>query len=329
MDFRTISRAIPPISAISLGSWNTFSRCTPAGLEALLGTAFEHGINLLDVGYYWDKPDTEDAVAAALRALNTPRDRYMIAQKLWLWDYPEERFEAQLARSLTRLGQDHIDIIMVSRPTAGLDFASYVAEVVALVEKGMGRSWGVTNFLPEQVADAFALCDANGWPRPAMLQMQYNAMRRGVVEGPGYAELFASGAIGLCAAHTMEGGILAGHLDRDRVDPPAFAEGVKPVDRNIARDSGGIRAEIRARQPKLNALAESVGATAAQLAIAFVLAHPGLKTALIGVTRPEQLLEDLGALELVSKVPQLRTELDALAIEGVAHPKLFNPHNNI
>ncbi|MEJ5979306.1 aldo/keto reductase [Novosphingobium sp. PS1R-30] len=329
MDYRTISPSLPPVSIVSLGSWNTFSRCTPDGLVALLSRAFARGINLLDVGYYWDKPDTEDAVAAALDRIGAARSDYLIAQKLWLWNYPEEGFETQLARSLARLGHDHVDVVMVSRPTGETGFANYVAEVIALISKGMARAWGVTNFLPEQVAETLALCDANGWPRPSMLQMQYNVMRRGIVEGPGYDKLWSSGGPGLCAAHTMEGGILAGHLDRDRVDPPAMAAGVRPVGRNIARDSGGIREEIRLRQPALASLAEEIGATPAQLALAFVVDHPALSTALIGVSTPQQLDENLAALDLVSRLPEIRERLDALAIAGVGHPKLFNPHNDI
>jgi aryl-alcohol dehydrogenase-like predicted oxidoreductase len=329
MRYRSLTTDLPPVSTISLGSWNTFSRCSPSGLRTLLGQAFDRGINLLDVGYYWDKPDTEDAVADALAYLGTARDRYLIAQKLWLWEYPQESFRDQLVRSLLRLRHEQVDIMMVSRPTPELVFEDYVAEIVALIANGMARAWGVTNFLPDQVIETFALCDERGWPRPVMLQMQYNVMRRGVVESPAYAELFASGAIALCAAHTMEGGILAGHLDRDRVDPPAYAEGVKPVERNIARDSGGIREEIRLRQPRLLALAATIGATPAQLALAFALSHPQLGSALIGVTRPGDLAEDLMAYEFVHRIEELRPQLDALAIEGVAHPKLFNPHNDI
>jgi len=329
MRYANISPDLPPVSAISLGSWNTFSRCSPGELRALLARAFDRGINLLDVGYYWDKPDTEEAVAAALEALGVSRDRYLVAQKLWLWDYPQESFRDQLARSLVKLGHDHVDLVMVSRPAAGIELEAMCGEVVALVQAGMARAWGVTNFSPEQALAAIALCDAKGWPRPAMLQMQYNVMRRGVVEGEGYAELFASGAIGLCAAHTMEGGILAGHLDRDRVDPPAFAEGTRPIERNIARDSGGIREEIRARQPRLAALAATLGATPAQLALAFVLEHPALSTALIGATRVDQLDEDVDALELLPRLDAVRDELAKLAIAGVGHPKLFNPHNDI
>lgn len=329
MLYRTVSPALPPVSRLSLGSWNTFSRVSRSELTGLLGRAFDLGINLLDVGYYWDKPDTEEAVAVALADIGRPRDSYLIAQKLWLWEYPQESFSDQLDRSLVKLNHDHVDMVLVSRPTDGMEFEAFISEVVALVKAGKARAWGVTNFTPAQARDALALADAKGWPAPAMLQMQYNVMRRGVVEGPGYAELFAEGRLGLCAAHMLEGGILGGHLDRDRVDPPDYAAGVKPVERNIARDSGGIREEIRTRQPKLAEIAASFGASPAQLALAFTLSHPNLATGLVGATRIEDVEDNVGALKLLDRADEVRAAVDALQIEGVAHPKLFNPHNDI
>lgn len=324
-----IDPRLPPVSRLSLGSWNTFSRCTAPELERLLGMALDSGINLFDVGYYWDKPDTEAAVAGALRQLGRPRDSFLIAQKLWLWTYPAESFRQQLEGSLARLGLDHVDMVLVSRPTPDLDLATYLAEVVALVEQGLARSWGVTNYPAELVRETVALAKANGWPLPAMLQMQYNVMRRGIVEGPDYADLFADGTIKLCSAHMLEGGILGGHLQRDRVDPPAFAEGVRPPERNIARDSGGIREEIRQRQPLLAQIAADFGASPAQLALAYCLSHPHLATALVGVSRCEDLTENLAALSLLGRADEIRAAVAPLALAGVGHPKLFNPHNDI
>lgn len=324
-----IDPRLPPVSRLSLGSWNTFSRCSPPQLERLLGMALDGGINLFDVGYYWDKPDTEQAVAAALRALARPRDSFLIAQKLWLWNYPAQSFRHQLEGSLMRLNLDHVDMVLVSRPTPDLDLAAYLAEVVALVEQGLARSWGVTNYPAALVRETLVLAAARGWPQPAMVQMQYNVMRRAIVEGEDYAALFASGAIRLCSAHMLEGGILGGHLERDRVDPPDFAAGVRPPERNIARDSGGIREEIRARQPRLEQIAADFGATPAQLALAFCLSHPHLATALVGVSRCEDLAENLGALRLLDRADDIRAAVAPLAIAGVGHPKLFNPHNDI
>lgn len=329
MEYRKIDPALPPVSRLSLGSWNTFSRCEPVMLERLLGRALDYGINLLDVGYYWDKPDTEAAVAGALSRLARPRDSYLIAQKLWLWDYPEESFDEQLGKSLQRLGHDYVDMVLVSRPTAGIALETFVEEVVALISSGKARSWGVTNFEPGQLRQAAALCVQRGWPRPALIQMQYNVMRRAIVESEAYDALFRDRIVALCAAHTLEGGILAGHLQRDRVDPPEYAAGQRPLDRNIARDSGGIREEIRRRQPLLEKIASDFGATPAQLAIAFCLSHSAAATALIGATRLENLEENVRAFDLLPRAAEIRAALACLAIDGVAHPKLFNPHNDI
>lgn len=329
MLYRRIADALPPVSRLSLGSWNSFSRCDPQVLERLLARAFDSGINLLDVGYYWDKPETEEAVAGALAALRRSRQDYLIAQKLWLWDYPQESFRAQLSRSLHRLRHDHVDIVLVSRPTDEVELEPFVEEVVGLIEAGLARAWGVTNFAPELAREVVSLCVERGWPRPAMLQMQYNVMRRGVVEGDAFARLFQEEVILLCAAHMLEGGILAGHLDRDRVDPPAFSTGVRPRGRNIARDAGGIREEIRRRQPILARIAGDFGVTPARLALSFCLAHPALATGLVGVTRVEDLDDNVAALALLDRADQIRAAVDTLAVAQVVHPKRFNPHNDI
>jgi aryl-alcohol dehydrogenase-like predicted oxidoreductase len=65
------------------------------------------------------------------------------------------------------------------------------------------------------------------------------------------------------------------------------------------------------------------------LALAFCLSHPHLATALVGVSRCEDLAENLAALDLLGRADEIRAAVTPLAIEGVGHPKLFNPHNDI
>ncbi len=329
MIYRSLGQGLPDISLLSMGSWNTFSRLDTSALSRLMARAFDQGVNFLDIAYYWDKPDTEDAVAAAFKALNYPRDRYVIAQKLWLWDYPKESFADQLHKSLKRQQLDHVDLVMVSRPTPDLVFETFVEEVVDLLRQGMSQGWGVTNWSPDQIRDAQQLCRLNGWPRPVLLQMQYNVMRRHLAENADHTALFQDGDIGLCAAFMLEGGILGGYLARDRVDPPDFVQGVKPVERNIARDSGGVREEIRQRQPQLAAIAADFGATAAQLSITFCVSNPFIRSGLFGVTSLTDLDDNLRAIDLLSRAAEIRTAVAALAIDGVKPPKLFNPHNDI
>jgi aryl-alcohol dehydrogenase-like predicted oxidoreductase len=323
MFYRQIGTGMAEISAISLGSWNTFSRLTPTECAALLRQAVDAGINLFDIGYYWDKPDTERLFAEALHLAGLRREQYVLALKLWLWNYPEESFAQQARASMQRLGVEYVDLVMVSRPTPGIEFESFCAEIGALVQSGMALGWGATNWEASQLATAKSLL--SGCSQPRLAQMQYNVARRDIVEGEDYSTLFANGLPALCAAFTLEGGILAGHLNRDRVNPSDFARGERPAERNIARDSGGIRERIRAVQPRLQQIAAQFDATAAQLAIAFTLTHPASATALIGVTRPSDLTEDIGALRLLAYRDQWLPLIEALRVPGVAHPRLFDP----
>lgn len=327
MQYQSIGADLPPVSLLSLGSWHTFSRMPFEESLTLVAHALDRGVNLFDVGYYWDKPHTEVIFGRVLQVLARPRDSYLLAEKLWLWNYPQQPFADQLKASLLRLGADHVDLVMVSRPLPGMDFIAFCEEVVALVDAGLARAWGVTNWEPDEIVRAHAHFSAAGRPLPRMVQLQYNLARRGVVENGAYAAAFAGTGIRLCAAHTLEGGILGGHLERDRVQPSEAAQGKVPLDRNIARDAGGIRERIRENYPRLQDVAAQFGATPAQAALAFCMGHPHIGSVLAGVTRMADLDANLAALALLPRAAELRQALLPLAVDGVGHPRLFSPQN--
>lgn len=328
MAYTQLAKPLQKISQISLGSWNTFSRLKFEDGMELVKKALDLGINFFDVGYYWDKPHTEIIFGRILQVLAPPRESCVIAEKLWLWDYPAQSFKTQLQQALVRLSLDFVDLVMVSRPTSETDFKNFCEEIAALVDLNLTHSWGVTNWEPELIRRAYDYLGEQGKAKPLLVQLQYNLARRAVVEGPEYSRLFAETDVRLCAAHTMEGGILAGHLDRDRVDPSAAAQGKVPVDRNIARDAGGIREHIRANYPLLKEIADHFNATPAQIAIAAVLTNKATATALIGVTRASDLEEDIEALKLLDRSEELLAAIAPLSLDGVTHPRLFDPVSN-
>jgi aryl-alcohol dehydrogenase-like predicted oxidoreductase len=319
---RSLGPEIGEVASIGLGSWNTFSRLSRPECARLLREALDRGISYFDVGYYWDKPDTEEMFASALLKAGISRSRITLALKLWLWNYPEQSLAAQADASLARLGSTYADLVMVSRPTPNVDPDVFCAEIANLIESGRARAWGGTNWEPEQLVRARDVLPKRYHPR--LVQLQYNVARRGVVESRSYQQLFGS-QLGLCASFVLEGGILAGHLDRDRVNPSDFRRGERPQERNIARDAGGVRDHVRCIQPKLHAIAARFDATAAQLAIAFVLSNPATAIALIGVTRVEDLRENVLAHELLERRAEWLPELEALRAQGVGHPRLFDP----
>ena len=323
MKYVSICDDLPPVSRLSLGSWNTFSRLGTEECAALLRRATDLGINLFDIGYYWDKPGTEQQFAAAVRAAGIERRNLVLALKLWLWDYPKVSLAEQATASLQRLSTDHVDMVMVSRPTPEVEAAAFCEEIGALVRNGVARAWCATNWEPAHIAIARQALPTSLWPR--MVQLQYNVARRDVTESDEFRAEYDGSDLRLCAAFVLEGGILAGHLDRDRVDPSRFAKGEQPFERNIARDAGGIRDRVRAIQPELARIAASLDATAAQLAIAFTLAHRATATSLIGVTRICDLQENVDALRLLPSAAEWLPRLEPLRVHGALHPRLFDP----
>ncbi len=327
MEYRSIGEDFPPVSALSLGSWNTFSRMSFEDCMTLLERSLERGINFFDVAFYWDKPHTEIIFGRAMEVLGVSRSAYMLAEKLWLWDYPQQSFEQQLHRSLVRLGVDHVDLVMVSRANPGIDVVGMAEEVAALVESGLARGWGMTNWEPADIVRVDAEFRRRNLPRPRLVQLQYNVARRSIVESAAMTRMFAETKVKLCAAFALEGGILGGHLRRERVQPTEFAKGKVPHERNIARDAGGIREQIRANMPAFTAAAATLGVTPAQLALAFCLSHPSLATVLTGVTRLDNLEENIAAIELAKRRDELLRIVQPFGIEQSAHPELFSPYS--
>lgn len=327
MRYANLGEDLPLVSVISLGSWNTFSRLSTPELGALLKEALREGINFFDVAYYWDKPDTETAFNRAIQFAGVPRRDYVLAVKLWLWDYPQRSFAQQLKDSLARLGTDYVDIVIAERPLPGMDFERFCAEVTGLISAGLCRAWGVINWSASQIRLAQSYAD-DPRRRPRVAQLQYNVCRRAIAESEEFVSLFAETDIKLVAALVLEGGILGGHLSRERVQPSEFAQGKVPLERNIARDSGGIRQQVRRRYAELVRIASELHVTPAQAATAFCLANPATACALIGVTKISDLRENAKSAHLPIQGSALREALRSLCVEGAQAPKLFNPHND-
>jgi aryl-alcohol dehydrogenase-like predicted oxidoreductase len=327
MDYTRLNGLPDDVSVMSLGSWNTFSRVPFEDGVDLVKAALDAGINMFDVAYYWDKQHTEILFGHILRTIGVPRSEVLIAEKAWLWSYPDESLADQLKGCLVRLGMDYVDVSMVSRPIPGVDLESFVEEAAAVVTSGLARAWGMTNWEALDAQHAYDHAASKGLPTPVQVQLQYSLARREIVETPAYDQLFAATGMTLQPADSLEGGILAGGLDRDRIDPGDVKLGMLFPNRNIARDAGNIRPTIRAAYPRLQVSAARVGATPAQFALAYVLSHPYRGSALFGVSSVAQLEENLLALELSrTKADAIRAEVAQYEFGGGAHPLLFTPN---
>lgn len=289
---RALGPGGPEVPVFALGSWNTWDRMEFDDAVSLIRRAREVGAAFFDVAHYNMGPHAENAktdliFGEAVRASGLGRDEYLLCGKLWLWEYPQTTFADQMRTSLDRIGVDKADLVVVGDYFGEVDVRSIVTDVAAEIAAGCFDAWGVNNWAIDDVRLAIAFAHENGLIPPTFAQLKYGLVRRTMAEGSYYGDLFRSGALALQASDVFEGGILAGKLAPSR---------------KIGADVGGIRERIVAAYPRVLQIADGFGATPTQLGLAFVLAHPATANVLFGVSRADQLEDNLGALAMLDRV---------------------------
>ena len=279
-------------SVFALGSWHVYDRMHFEDTVELLRTAVDRGIDLFDVGVYgvhgMAPAFTDILFAAAMRAAGIPRDRYLLSEKLWLeaWD-GEAGFRPQLERALRRVDSEHADLVILGDLRRDdVELRDLVLSLAELEKAGLIRAWGVNNWSAGNIRSLIDIAAAEGVHGPAIAQLKYSVSRRSIPDGAPFAGLWEQG-LSMQASDVMEGGYLAGKV---------------ATDREVGRDPGGIRQRIIDDVPAFVALAEELGATPAQLAVAFALTHPATANTLFGASSVAQLNSNLGSLELLERV---------------------------
>jgi aryl-alcohol dehydrogenase-like predicted oxidoreductase len=255
--------------------------------------AKEAGITFLDDARYDDETGTapiptgwsEVLFGELFRAAGWVRDDVVVSNKLWWEFWPDQAALAELDGSLERMQLEHVDLIYAMTLPAGLDVARAVEEVAALVAAGRARTWGVANWQPAQIAEAFEAASAVGVPGPCAAQLPYSLVRRTWVEDPAMDAVLAGGRVGLVASYALAGGTLTGKYLRG--EPGRASASTDPM------SEAGRRAAA-----DLAVLAEEWGVEPAQLALAFALDHPHLASLLFGATSPAQLATNVAALDV-------------------------------
>jgi aryl-alcohol dehydrogenase-like predicted oxidoreductase len=306
------------VSALALGSWQTYERVPRETAAAVLARARELGIDFLEVARYNDQTGTapiatgysEVVFGEAFRLSGWPREQVVIAEKLWWEFWPQQDAAAELDASLERTGLDRVDFVYSDPPPDDLPIDEVVGAVGDLVRSGRARAWGIVNWPADRLLDAGRAAERLGLPGPCAAQLPYSLVSRSWVEGPEMVEALRFCGAGVVASWTLAGGILTGKYaahgskedDRFSTAPSAF--GTSPGGGGIAGRMAGQLDQPRARPAvdavePLRALAAETGTTPAALAIAFALSRPNVTTVLFGATSPEQVEQNVRAVELL------------------------------
>lgn len=301
------------VSAISLGSWETFERISREEGLAVLRRARELGIDFLDDARYDDRTGTaplrsgwsEVVFGELLHRSNWPRAEVAIANKLWWEFWPQQSAADELDASLARMGLDHVDLIYAAPPPAGLDPELLVEEMTGLVSSGRARAWGMLNWSAGELGRVVDAARAAGVAGPCAAQLPYSVVHPTSVESPAMQAALARGGTSTVASASLASGALTGKYTRH--DQPGRLQAALDQPRHARAAAAGAR---------LAALGTELDASAAELALAFALAGPSVASVLVGATRPEQLDENVRAAATAARL----SDGDLAAVRAAAPP---------
>jgi voltage-dependent potassium channel beta subunit len=307
MKFRNLGASGLKISEITLGNWITHGSQVEADIaKATVNTALDLGITTFDTADVYAATKAESVLGEALKGQR--REGLEIFTKVF-WPTGPGANDRGLSRkhiieschgSLRRLQTDYIDLYQAHR----FDYETPLEETLRafddLVRQGKVHYIGVSEWTADQIRAAIEIADDLGLDRIVSSQPQYSMLWR-VIEAevvPTSMEL----GIGQIVWSPIAQGVLTGKYKPGQPLP----EGSRATDPNGSQFMGRFldNPDLLTRVQNLEPIAGDLGITMAQLAVAWVLNRPGISAALVGASKPEQLIDSAGAsgLELTDDV---------------------------
>ena len=319
--YRRVGHSGLVLPALSLGLWHNFGDSTPIATQrALLRTAFDLGINHFDLANNYGPPygSAEINFGRLLREdFKQYRDELIISSKAgWdMWPGPygqgggsRKYVLASLDQSLKRMGLDYVDIFYSHRYDPDTPLEETMGALATAVQQGKALYVGISSYSAGKTREAAAILRQMGVPL-LIHQPSYSLLNRWI-EGELLDTLQDEG-IGCIAFSPLAQGLLTNK----------YLGGI-PEDSRINQPGGGsFKMEHLSEQNlnhvrALNQIAFNRGQSLAQMAVAWVLRHPGMSSALIGASKPAQITELVGALQNLHFSADELAAIDQHAVDG-------------
>jgi aryl-alcohol dehydrogenase-like predicted oxidoreductase len=316
MRYRQLGSGDLQVSEISLGSWMTYGGGVAADqAEACVTKAFDVGINFIDTANVYSSGAAEEFLGEVLAA--RPRDSYVLATKLF---FPMSDTDRGLSRgqvfkqidaSLARLRTDHVDLYQCHRYDWSTPLEETMEALTEVVRQGKARYLGFSEWPVEKIAEAVEM---PGMEKFVSSQPQYSMIWRGPEQD----------VIPYCREHgisqivwsPLAQGVLTGKYKPG--EPP-------PQDSRAAHERMSYFFDDRLRShtllsrvQELGAVADELGISMAQLALAWVLREPNVASAIIGATRPQQ-VEDNAAASGIELDEETLERIDEILADSVVY----------
>jgi voltage-dependent potassium channel beta subunit len=317
MEYRRLGKSGLKVSALSFGSWVTFSNQLDDRLASeCMKLAYDGGVNFFDNAEAYAQGDSERIMGKVLNRMGWGRDTYAVSSKVfWGGDKPTQlglsrKHVVDACNSaLKRLQVEYLDLYFCHRPDPETPIEETVRTMSDLIHQGKVLYWGTSEWSAEQITEAHQVAKDLGLVPPTMEQPEYNLFHRERVEVE-YAPLYERFGLGTTTWSPLASGLLTGkYNDAVPEDARIHLSGYEWLKRRFESADGKARI---GQVKKLSAIAQEIGITTAQLSIGFCLKNPNVSTVILGASRASQLAENLKIIDLVAKLtPEVMARIEA------------------
>ena len=327
MEYRFLGRSGLKVSALSLGAWVTYGG--QVGEEVAydcMKAAYEAGVNFFDNAEVYAKGNAETVMGSVIKKIGWKRSDLVISTKIF-WGQGDGPNDSGLSRkhimegihgSLKRLQLDYVDLLFCHRPDLFTPIEETVWTMNLIIQQGKALYWGTSEWSATEIMEAYGIARREHLIPPLMEQPEYNMLHRERFERE-YARLYREIGLGTTIWSPLASGMLTGKYSQGipqgtRITLPGY----KRLREEFESEEGKRKIE---KVKQLGPLAQELGCSLAQLAIAWCLKNSNVSTVITGASKPEQVKENMIALDMVEKLDQGVMERIETILENKPEPE--------
>ncbi len=307
MNYRYLGKSGLQVSELSYGAWVTFGDQIgeDTALE-LMQAAIDAGVNFFDNAEVYARGQAETMMGKVVKRAGWKRSDLVFSTKIF-WG-GEGVNDSGLSRkhiiegmdaSLARLQMDYVDLVFAHRPDLHTPIEETVRAFNYLIEQGKAFYWGTSEWSAAQIAEAHGVARRLGLIAPLMEQPQYNMFHRDRFEVE-YAHLYEEFGMGTTIWSPLASGLLTGKYNAGMPEGTrATLEGYEWLKSRFTDEDA---LENIVKVGKLMDIADELGCSMPQLALAWTLKNPNVSTTITGASKPAQVVENMKAIDFVEKL---------------------------